>query len=142
MWVRPQSINRFVHISFDLKNGVDGWAEAKSIWNIFVKKKHTYCFILNSEAGTDQLIQSCFFFFYLGFLSQTFTNHRTAGKGGGHLFSSSLPLPPASQTLRHQPGDYYTELTSTHSQQPDLNQEPLVCKCKSLTTKLHALIYN
>ena len=38
MWVRPQSINRFVHISFDLKNGVDGWAEAKSIWNIFVKK--------------------------------------------------------------------------------------------------------
>ena len=41
------------------------------------------------------------FFFYRGFLSQPFTNHRTAGEGGGHFFNSSLPLPPASQTLRH-----------------------------------------
>ena len=40
------------------------------------------------------------FFFYLGFLSRILTNHRTAGEGGGHLFNSSLPLPPASQTLR------------------------------------------
>ena len=31
------------------------------------------------------------FFFYLGFLSRTFTNHRTAREGGGHFFSSSLP---------------------------------------------------
>ena len=42
-----------------------------------------------------------FFLFYLGFLSRTFTNHRTAGEGGGHFFNSSLPLPPALQTLRH-----------------------------------------
>ena len=42
-----------------------------------------------------------FFFPYLGFLSRTFTIHRTAGEGGGYLFNSSLPLPPASQTLRH-----------------------------------------
>ena len=42
-----------------------------------------------------------FFFFYLDFLSRTFTIHRTAGEGGGYLFNSSLPLPPASQTLRH-----------------------------------------
>ena len=41
------------------------------------------------------------FFFYLGFLSRTFSNHRTAGEGGGHFFDSSLPLPPASRTLRH-----------------------------------------
>ena len=41
------------------------------------------------------------FFFYLGFLSRPFTNHRTAGEGGGHFFNSSLPLPPTSQTLRH-----------------------------------------
>ena len=33
------------------------------------------------------------FFFYLHFLSRLFTNHRTAGEGGGHLFKSSLPLP-------------------------------------------------
>ena len=41
------------------------------------------------------------FFFYLGFLTQPFTNHRTAGEGGGHFFNSSVPLPPTSKTLRH-----------------------------------------
>ena len=46
-------------------------------------------------------IRNWVFFFYLGFLSRTFTNHRTAGEGGGHFFNSSLPLPPASQTIRH-----------------------------------------
>ena len=37
----------------------------------------------------------------LGFLSRTFTIHGTAGEGGGYLFNSSLPLPPASRALRH-----------------------------------------
>ena len=38
-------------------------------------------------------------FCYLGFLSQAFTNHKTAGKREVYFFS--LPsLPPASQTLR------------------------------------------
>ena len=46
-------------------------------------------------------ILEIFFFFYLGFLLRTFTNHRTAGEGGGHFFNSSLPLPPASQTIGH-----------------------------------------
>ena len=41
------------------------------------------------------------FFFCLGFLLQTFTNHRTAGEEGKDFFNFSLPLPPASQTLRH-----------------------------------------
>ena len=42
----------------------------------------------------------CFeFFFDLGFLWQTFTNHRTAGEGRGHFFNLSLPLPHASKTL-------------------------------------------
>ena len=41
------------------------------------------------------------FFFYWGFLSQPFTNHRTASEGGGHFFNSSLSLPPASQIFRH-----------------------------------------
>ena len=44
-----------------------------------------------------------YFLSYLGFLSQTFTIHRTAGEGDGYLFNSSLPLPLASQTLRYQP---------------------------------------
>ena len=79
------------------------------------------------------------FFFYFGFLSRTFTIHETAGEGGGYLFNSSLPLPPASQTLRHQPGDYCRELTSANSWQPDSNREPLVSERKLLTTKLRAL---
>ena len=83
--------------------------------------------------------QTFFFFFYLGFLSRTFTIHRTAGEGGGYLFNSSLPLPPASRALRHWPGDCCGELTSAHSWQPDSNREPLVSGCKSLTTKLRAL---
>ena len=43
-----------------------------------------------------KIISYFFFFFYLGFLLWTFTNHRTAGEGGGHFFNSSLPLPSAS----------------------------------------------
>ena len=62
-----------------------------------------------------------FFFFYLDFLSRTFTIHGTAGERGGYLFNSSLPLPPAS---------------SAHSWQPDSNQEPLVSERKSLTIDL------
>ena len=48
-----------------------------------------------------RITDMCFFFFYLVFLSQPFTNHRTADEGGGHLFNSSLLLPHASQSLRH-----------------------------------------
>ena len=40
-------------------------------------------------------------FFYVCFLSPIFPIHRTAGEGRGHLFNFSLPLPPASETLRH-----------------------------------------
>ena len=75
-------------------------------------------------------------FFYLGFLLQTFTIHRTAGEEGGYLFNASLPLPPASQALRHHPGDYCRELTSTRSYQPGSNRELLVSECRLLTTKL------
>ena len=41
------------------------------------------------------------FFFYLSFLSQTFMIQRAAGEGRSYFFQSSLPLPLASQTLRH-----------------------------------------
>ena len=44
------------------------------------------------------------YFFYLAFLSKTFKNHRAAGKGGWHLFNSSLHLSPVSQTLSHLAG--------------------------------------
>ena len=41
------------------------------------------------------------FYFYSGFLSQTFMIHRAAGEGRGFLFNSCPPLPPATQTLQH-----------------------------------------
>ena len=40
-----------------------------------------YSFIVNALIG-QFLNSSCSFFFYLGFLSQNFTIHRTAGEGG------------------------------------------------------------
>ena len=78
-------------------------------------------------------------FFDLGILSQTFTIHRTAGQWKIYLFNSSVPLSPASQTLRHQPGSYCREHTSAHSQPPYSNQKPLISELKLITTKLHAL---
>ena len=64
--------------------------------------------MLDKEVCIELFIRLLFYFFYLGFLSRTFTTHRIAGEGGGYLFNSSLPLPPASQTLR--PWRYNTKL--------------------------------
>ena len=52
-------------------------------------------FKLIENHETDLFLLSGFF------VLQTFTNDRTTGEGGGHFFDSSLPLPSASQTLRH-----------------------------------------
>ena len=57
--------------------------------------KYTYLTTIRSKSLKPHQV----FFFYLGFLSQTLTNHRTAGEEGGHFFNSS-PLLPASQILR------------------------------------------
>ena len=43
-----------------------------------------------SACFKDLCVQYCNLF-YLGFLSQTFTVHRTAGEGGGYFFNCSLP---------------------------------------------------
>ena len=58
----------------------------------------------NLSCMIDRAFRS--FFFYLGFFSRIFRMHRTAGEGGGYLCNSFLPLPPASQTIRHYPGNY------------------------------------
>ena len=100
---------------------------------------HNVPFRNGRQCNIFQLILTFFFFFLSGFSLRTFTNHRTAGEGEGYFFNSLLPLLPASQTLRNQPGDYYRELTSANSQQPDSNREPLVSERKSLTTKLRTL---
>ena len=68
----------------------------------FVNSKALFIILLHSKHCLQIMCLFVFvFFFYLGFLSRTFTIHRTAGEGGGYFFNSPLPLPPASQTLRH-----------------------------------------
>ena len=65
-------------------------------------------------------------FFFLSEFSFT-TIHESqdcTGKGGGHFFNSSLPLPPVSQTFRYQSGNYCRELSSAHRKQPHLNWKP------------------
>ena len=79
------------------------------------------------------------FFFYVGFLSHTFTNHRTVGKEKGISFTPDYHLHPFHRHLDISWGDYCRELTSAHSHQPDSNRKPLVFKRKSLTTKLSSL---
>ena len=71
----------------------------KSRWGILTRKMDLKletipvliyaCFVLHNICEKNN---SYIFFFYLGCLSQPFTNHRTAGEGGGHFFNSSLPL--------------------------------------------------
>ena len=69
--------------------------------DIYIYISHPPCFGVRSlvERVVFRSVYSFSFFFYMGFLSRTFTNHRNAGEWGGHFFISSLPLPPASQTL-------------------------------------------
>ena len=57
-------------------------------------------------AATSLTLHSsvCVFFFFLGFLSRTFTIHRTAGKGKGYLFNSSLLVAP---TTRNRTGSLW-----------------------------------
>ena len=77
-------------------------------------------------------------FFLSGFSFKYIHDSQDSRGRGGYLDNSSLPLPPASQTLRNKPGNYCRELTSAHSSQPDSNREPVVSERMSLTTKLRA----
>ena len=61
------------------------------------------------------IVVSVFFLFFLsGFSFTTIYESQNCREGGRHFFNSSLPFPPASQTLRHYPGDYCRELTPAH----------------------------
>ena len=68
------------------------------------------------------LCLSLFFFFYLSFISQTLTIHRTVGEEGGYLFNSYIPILFLSQ-----------KLTLSHQLDPD--RELLFLKHQLLTTK-------
>ena len=93
------------------------------------------------EKGYNMKIFMCYVprsCFLSGFFSRTFANHCTARErgGSGYLFNSSLPLPLASQTFRHQPGDYFRGFISANTQWLDSNRKPLARERKTLAMYL------
>ena len=93
---RFSRINCFLHLSLVLIHAVFA-ALSFANFCMMISLPTLLCFLCSS----GYCMSLWHFAFYLGFLSRPFTNHRTAGEEAGHFFSSSLPLPPASQTLRH-----------------------------------------
>ena len=79
--------------------------------------------------------RNVFFFFYVVFLSRTFTNHRTAGKGGGYFINSSLPIPPASQTLTAESSPLHIASGRTRTERKSLTTKPLANNFNTLTLK-------
>ena len=78
-------------------------------------------------------------FFVSGSFFTNIPDSWALGEGRGYFFNSSLPPPSASQTVRHQLGDYDRELTSAYSQESGSDRKPLTFRNKSLTTKLRVL---
>ena len=80
-------------------------------------------------------------FFYLGLLSQTFTNHRPAGEGRGHFLNSSQPLPTASDTETLISLEVTVENLPLHIVSDQVwTSKALVSEPKALTTKRCSLI--
>ena len=91
--LRFQGVNRLFVLSFENNGGRTGYTRH---YLPLVEIKDYY-FVINGRIFFDQpvkcnlitydnirkLATDFFFFFYLGFLSRTFTIHRTAGEGGG-----------------------------------------------------------
>ena len=80
--------NYLIYIFFDkflqrvyCKASLDLWLQRQqTIDFIFRSLKHFIWFDFMTVIFKKK--HQCFFFVYLGFLSRTFTNHRTAGEGG------------------------------------------------------------
>ena len=110
------------------------------MWMILVLGVHVPARHFHSQCG--KFVQRLQLFFSLWVFFREHLRFTGQQEKGVFLFNSSPPLPPASQTLRHQPGDYCREITSAHSQQPNSKWEPLVSTRKLLTTKLRAKGYD
>ena len=74
------------------------------------------------------------FFFYLRFVSRTFTNHRTAREGEGISLIPHYHFYPLHRHLELSRAiTVEGQLTAAHTWQPESNWEPLVFERKSLT---------
>ena len=72
---------------------------SKEEWEALRELLNDWNSVIKQAGKSSCMVVVVFFLFYLGFLSQSFPIHRTAGEGGGYLFNSFLPLPPVSQIL-------------------------------------------
>ena len=90
-----------INVSGELEVILEGNEENSNVINKDTPKINlTMVSAIDKTAKNDLQI---FFFFsiWVFYHDHSRITHRTAGEGGGHFFNSSLPLPPASQTLRH-----------------------------------------
>ena len=93
------------------------------------RSSSTYTESLFLHVVSHNLVFSLLFFFLSGIGQQVKEGgggEGRVGEGEGYLLISFLPLPPASQTLRHYLGYCCRELTSAHNWQPGSNMGPLV----------------
>ena len=99
-----------IKVNFDWKNSHHYWHSevhlSRECRRLPLSPSHQLytwgCVRSTHESCSRLTVSSVQDFFFLSFLSQiTFTNHRTAGEGGGHYLNSLLRLPTASQSLRH-----------------------------------------
>ena len=82
--------------------------EAVLFHNRYISKKQVntfsdnlWCYITFYNSFSERNFRIFFFSFYVGFLSRTFKNHRTAGERRGYFINFSLPLPYFHQLHRH-----------------------------------------
>ena len=106
------------------------WNKFSKIYNIltvfvFFRESLDLCleliYVMYHKLTLGRLI---FFFFSIWiFVSQTFTNHRTAGEGGEHFFNSSLAVPDFTTTDYH----YHYLPTDTQTFGPNLKKILIMC---------------
>ena len=109
-------------------NGLQKWVHVNKM-QLFITEYIAFDFEVANSIAQLYNILSCtiFFFLHLGFLSRTFTIHRSAGKG------EAISLIPLYHFLPlHSHLDSGRAITAESSPQPDSNREPLVSKHKSL----------
>ena len=106
---------------------------ATSFSNFSPRKEKGY----NMKIFMCYVPRSCFLsgFFFTN-IHKSLHSRGKGGGGRGYLFNSSLPLPLASQTFRHQPGDYFRGFISANTQWLDSNRKPLARERKTLAMYL------
>ena len=93
-------LEKLVNIRFSENGTGDSYSSFSNVWQCD-RNKNKWISSNKEKRALILFIYLETFFFYLGFLSQTFHDHsfKTAGKGEGYFFNSSLTLPPASWRL-------------------------------------------